>query len=155
MPDIVLINPRLEISNYGLEHALPFLGRKAVAPVASLPLLAALTPAAYQVTVIDENVEPIDFERCAAADIVGITGMVVHRLEILVELKRHGCFTVVGGPWITVWEEDFGEFANSSAKRRKPGRSSSPIGTPAPGKGATSKPSAPICREFRCRGSTS
>jgi radical SAM superfamily enzyme YgiQ (UPF0313 family) len=115
MPDIVLINPRLEISNYGLEHALPFLGRKAVAPVASLPLLAALTPAGFQVTVIDENVEPIDFARCAAADIVGVTGMVVHRLrmrEILVELKRRGCFTVVGGPWITVWEEDFGELAD-------------------------------------------
>jgi len=115
MADIVLINPRLEISNYGLEHALPFLGRQAVAPVASLPLLAALTSSAFRVAVIDENVEPIDFARCATADIVGVTGMVVHRRrmrEILVELKRRGCFTVVGGPWVTVWEEDFGELAD-------------------------------------------
>ena len=93
MADIVLINPRFEISNYGLEHALPFLGRKAMVPVASLPLLAALTPTEHQVTLIDENVEPIDFARCARADVVGITGMVVQRTrmrEILTELKRLG-----------------------------------------------------------------
>ena len=115
MAEIVLINPRLEISNYGLEHALPFLGRKAVAPPASLPLLAALTPAEHRVTIVDENVEPIDFARCAAADSVGVTGMVVHRRrmrEILVELKRRDAFTVVGGPWVTVWEDDFGSLAD-------------------------------------------
>src|ERR1700740_763451 len=26
--------------------------------------------------------------------------------EILAELKRRGCFTVVGGPWVTVKEDD-------------------------------------------------
>jgi hypothetical protein len=40
-----------------------------------LPLLAALTPSAHSVTLVDENVEAIDFERCAQADIVGLTGM--------------------------------------------------------------------------------
>ena len=44
MADIVLINPRFEISYWGLEHAMPFLGAKAIMPVANLPLLAALTP---------------------------------------------------------------------------------------------------------------
>ena len=44
MADIVLINPRFEISYWGLEHAVPFLGAKAAMPVANLPLLAALTP---------------------------------------------------------------------------------------------------------------
>jgi radical SAM superfamily enzyme YgiQ (UPF0313 family) len=115
MARIVLINPRFEISNYGLEHALPFLGAKAIVPVACLPLLAALTPAGHQVTLIDENVEPIDFARCADADIVGITGMVVQRArmrEILVELRRRGRFTVVGGPWVTVWEDEFGDLAD-------------------------------------------
>jgi hypothetical protein len=38
MADIVLINPRLEISYWELERAMPFLGVKAVPPVASLPL---------------------------------------------------------------------------------------------------------------------
>ena len=95
MADIVLINPRFEISYWGLEHAMPFLGAKAVLPVASLPLLAALTPPGHRVTLIDENVEAIDFARCARADIVGVTGMNVQRprmKEILGELKRLGVF---------------------------------------------------------------
>ena len=59
---------------------------------------------------MDENVEPIDWERCARADIVGVTGMSVQRFrmkEILTELKQRGCFCVVGGPWVTVQEDYF------------------------------------------------
>ncbi len=115
MADIVIINPRFKTSYWGLEHAMPFLGIKAVLPVASLPLLAALTPPEHAVTLIDENVEPIDFERCARADIVGLTGMNVQRTrmhEILAELKRRGCFTIVGGAWVTVQESDIGDLTD-------------------------------------------
>src|SRR5258708_36854699 len=100
MADIVLINPRFEVSYWGLELAMPFLGKRAAFPVAALPLLAALTPGEHAVTLIDENVEPIDFARCAAADIVGLTGMSVQRFrvcEILEELKRRGALTPAGG----------------------------------------------------------
>jgi radical SAM superfamily enzyme YgiQ (UPF0313 family) len=110
MPDIVLINPKFEMSFWGIEHALPLLGKRANMPVAALPLLAALTPSDYRVTLIDENVQPIDFDRCARADIVGVTGMIVQRRrmgEILSELKRRGAYTVVGGPWISVKEDYF------------------------------------------------
>jgi len=115
MADIVLINPRFDISYWGLEHAVPFLGVKTAMPVANLPLLAALTPPGHNVTLVDENVEPIDFARCARADIVGVTGMNVQRQrmkEILGELKRRGVFTVVGGPWVTVREEDLAGLAD-------------------------------------------
>ena len=115
MADIVLINPRFEISFWGLEHALPFFGKRANLPVAALPLIAALTPEEHSVTIIDENVEPIDFDRCARADIVGVTGMIVQRFrmrEILTELKRRGVFVVVGGPWITVNEGYFHDLAD-------------------------------------------
>ena len=116
MADIVLINPKFEISFWGLEHALPMFGKRAVMPVAALPLLAALTPAEHRVTLIDENVEPIDFDRCSRADIVGITGMIVqrHRMrEIVIELKRRGVYTVVGGPWITVKQDYFEGLADT------------------------------------------
>ena len=114
MADIVLINPRFDVSYWGLEHALPFLHVKAILPTASLPLLAALTPAEHHVQLIDENVEEIDFDRCARADLVGVTGMNVQRRrmrEILRELKQRGVFTVVGGPWVTVQEDYFGDLA--------------------------------------------
>jgi radical SAM superfamily enzyme YgiQ (UPF0313 family) len=115
MADIVLINPRFEISYWGMEHALPFLGKRANLPVSSLPLLAALTPDEHTVTLIDENVEAINFERVAKADIVGITGLTVQRFrmkEILTELKSRGLFTVVGGAWVSVQEDYFGDLAD-------------------------------------------
>jgi radical SAM superfamily enzyme YgiQ (UPF0313 family) len=114
--DIVLINPRFEVSYWGLEHALPLLGKRAAMPVASLPLLAALTPPEHRVTILDENVEPLDFDRIARADIVGLTGMSVQRgrmRDILRELKRREVFAVVGGPWVSVNERYFGDLAQT------------------------------------------
>jgi radical SAM superfamily enzyme YgiQ (UPF0313 family) len=113
--DIVFVNPRFEVSYWGLEHALPLLHKRANLPTACLPLLAALTPAGHTVTIVDENVEAIDYDRLARADIVALTGMSVqkHRmLEILAELKNRGAFTVVGGPWVTVREDYFGDLAD-------------------------------------------
>jgi radical SAM superfamily enzyme YgiQ (UPF0313 family) len=115
MADIVLINPRFEVSYWGMEYALPFIGKRGNLPVACLPLLAALTPQEHTVTLMDENVEPIDWERCQRADIVGVTGMSVQRFRmktVLTELKQRGCFCVVGGPWITVQEDYFGDLAD-------------------------------------------
>jgi radical SAM superfamily enzyme YgiQ (UPF0313 family) len=110
MANIILICPRFEPSFWGSDYALPMLDGNALMPVMALPLLAALTPAEYRVTVIDENIENIDWERCERADIVGLTGMIVQRQrirEILVELKRRGVFSVLGGPWITVKPDDY------------------------------------------------
>jgi radical SAM superfamily enzyme YgiQ (UPF0313 family) len=115
MANIVLINPRFEISFWGLENALPLMGKRAALPVAALPLLAALTPPQHRLTIVDENVEPIDFDQCAKADLVGVTGMVVQRSrmrEILTELKRRGVLTVVGGPWVSVSENYFEDLAD-------------------------------------------
>jgi radical SAM superfamily enzyme YgiQ (UPF0313 family) len=116
MADIVIINPRFEMSFWGLEAGLRLLGKRANIPVGALPLLAALTPPEHRVALIDENVEQIDFDRCRRADIVGITGMSVQRhrmLEILTELKTLGCYVVIGGPWISVKEDYFGELPDA------------------------------------------
>ena len=115
MANITLINPRFEPSYWGLEYALPLLGKRANLPAACLPLLAALTPPGHNVTLVDENVQPIAFDRVARADLVGLTGMNVQRRrmrEILTELKHRGAFTVVGGPWVSVHEDYFGGLAD-------------------------------------------
>src|SRR4030081_3558077 len=114
MVDMAVFNPGVATSLSGQEHALHLcakLGKRANMPVLALPLLAALTPAEHKITLIDENDEDIDFALCAKADIVGVTGMTVQRFrmtEILKELKGRGCFTVVGGPWVSVQEDYFG-----------------------------------------------
>ncbi len=115
MSTIVFVNPKFETSYWGLEHALPLLHKRANLPTACLPLLAALTPAEHTVTILDENVEPLNYDQIARADIVALTGMSVQRArmkEILSEVKARGAFTVVGGPWVTVREEYFGELAD-------------------------------------------
>ena len=115
MADIVLINPAFDTSYWGLEHALPLFGKRANVPPASLPLLAALTPSEHRVTLVDESVEELDFDRIARSDIVGITGMSVQRFrmrEILRKVRQRGGFAVVGGPWVTVQEDYFDELAD-------------------------------------------
>ncbi len=115
MAEIIIINPRFEVSYWGMEHALPFMGKRANLPIAALPLLAALTPAEHHVTLVDENVETLNFDRLVRADLVCLTGMSVQRFrmkEILTELKARGAFTIVGGPWITVQEDYFGDLVD-------------------------------------------
>src|SRR5205085_2524022 len=100
MAEIVLINPRFEMSYWGMEHALPLLRKRANLPVAALPLLAALTPGEHNITLLDENVDAIDYDRLASADIVGVTGMIVQRFrmrEVLKELKVCGDIIVTFG----------------------------------------------------------
>ena len=109
MAEIILISPRFHPTYWGLDYALPLFRKRALLPPLNLALLAGLTPPEHSVSIIDENVEEIDYERCRRADIVGLTGMGVQRermREVIIELKRRGIFTVVGGPWATVSPED-------------------------------------------------
>ncbi|MCS0495262.1 B12-binding domain-containing radical SAM protein [Ancylobacter sp. MQZ15Z-1] len=110
---VCLINPRFEISFFGMQHALPILPgeRKAMMPPGSLPLLAALVPPEHEVTIIDENAEEIDFERLRSYDVIGLTGMIVQRQrmdEILRTLRETtDALLCVGGPYVTVDETHF------------------------------------------------
>ena len=113
--DIVLINPRFELSFWGLEHCMRLFGKRANLPVACLALLAALVPDRHQVTLVDENVEDIDFERLGRADLVCLTGMSIQGrrlIEILEECRARGVMTVVGGPMATVEPEALEGFAD-------------------------------------------
>ncbi len=115
MAKIAIINPAFEVSYWGLEHAQQMFGKRANMPVASLPLLAALTPEEHEVVLFDENVESLNFDELAQFDIVGITGMSVQRFrmdEIIRELKSRDAFIVTGGPWVTVEEDYFAELVD-------------------------------------------
>ncbi|MEM7398467.1 MAG: radical SAM protein [Pseudomonadota bacterium] len=108
MADIVIVNPRFDISFWGFEHCMPLFGKNANLPVACLGLLAALVPDHHDVTLIDENVEDIDFDRLGRADLVCLTGMSIQGarlIEILAEVRARGVMTVVGGPMATVEPE--------------------------------------------------
>ncbi len=115
MADIVIVNPRFEVSFWGLETCMPLFGKRANMPIACLPLLAALVPRHHDVSIVDENIEALDFDRLARADMVCLTGMSLqgHRIrDILSELRARGVFTVVGGPMATVEPEELEDLAD-------------------------------------------
>jgi radical SAM superfamily enzyme YgiQ (UPF0313 family) len=104
---IYLIAPRNPESFWTFDRILPSLKKKCVFPNLSLPTVAALTPPEHEVVLCDENVEPVDLD--TDADIVGLTGYVVHKrriLELAEAFRRRGKFVVVGGPFASLCPEE-------------------------------------------------
>jgi radical SAM superfamily enzyme YgiQ (UPF0313 family) len=104
---IYLISPRNPESFWTMDRILPTLGKRCVFPNLALPTLAGLTDASHEVTLCDENVEEVDFD--TDADLVGITGYIVHRqriFELIDEFQRRGKRVAVGGPYATLCPED-------------------------------------------------
>lgn len=104
---ITLIAPKNPESFWTFDRILPTLAKSCLYPNLSLPTVAGLTPSGHELTLVDENVEPIDFD--CDADIVGLTGYVIHRarmLEIASEFRRRGKFVVVGGPYASLCPEE-------------------------------------------------
>jgi radical SAM superfamily enzyme YgiQ (UPF0313 family) len=80
--------------------------RRAVVPLA-LPYLAGLTPAEWKVTLIDEQVQDIDFDR--PVDLVAISAWTLHSLrayDIADEFRRRGVKVIMGGPHVFFYPEE-------------------------------------------------
>ena len=116
MADIVLINPRFEVSYWGMEYALPFIGKRGNLPVACLPLLAALTP---------QRAHRHADRRKRRADRLGAVPASRYRgrdrderAAVPHERDPHRAQAVAaasawsGGPWVTVQEDYFGDLVD-------------------------------------------
>ena len=104
---ICLVNPKFEPSYWGFDYALPlYPGDKRCGMITgALPALAGLVPAGHEVVIVDENVEPIDFESMCRFDVVGVTGMNVQKKrmrEIVERLHELGVYTAIGGAYVSV-----------------------------------------------------
>jgi radical SAM superfamily enzyme YgiQ (UPF0313 family) len=100
---IYLVAPKNPESFWTMDRILPSLGKQCVFPNLSLPTVAGLTPREHEVILCDENVEKIDFD--TDADIVGLTGFIVHKKrfgEIAGAFRRRGKFVVAGGPYVSL-----------------------------------------------------
>jgi radical SAM superfamily enzyme YgiQ (UPF0313 family) len=87
----------------------PEVPRRAMLRFSVLPLtvVAALTPREHEVRIVDENVEPLDFD--TDCDMVGITFMTAlapRAYEIAAEFRRRGRVVVAGGYHTTLCPED-------------------------------------------------
>ena len=104
---IYLVTPRNPESFWTFDRILPSLGKKCAFPNLSMPTVAGLTPPHHQVICCDENVEEVDFS--TDADVVGITGYIVHKrrmFELIDEFKKRGRLVAVGGPFASLCPEE-------------------------------------------------
>ncbi len=104
---ILLVLPAGESVRVTAER--PKVPRRAMLRFSVLPLtiVAALTPPGHKVRIIDENVEPLDFD--AECDVVGITCMTAlapRACEIADRFRQRGKIVVGGGYHPTLMPED-------------------------------------------------
>jgi radical SAM superfamily enzyme YgiQ (UPF0313 family) len=113
---LLLINPRFPDSfwsfRWAVNEVLP--GRRSVNPPLGLATLAGLSPAHWQITIIDENVEPIPLE--PDVDLVGVCGMGVQfqrQRELLAYYRSRGLFVVAGGSYASLCPEKYAQRADA------------------------------------------
>lgn len=71
---------------------------KALAPTRALPYIAALTPPEFDVSIVDDSLEAVDFD--TPVDLVGITSLlpqVPRLIQIASEFRKRGVTVVAGG----------------------------------------------------------
>ena len=106
MPRLLLINP----SNIhkGLGNI-----RETAWPPLNLPYLAAVTPHHYQISVLDENIEPFEYRE---ADIVGITAFtssVSRAYQIAQTYRKRGITVVMGGIHVSMMPKEALQFCDA------------------------------------------
>jgi len=87
--------------------------RRQVVPL-TLPYLAALTPAHWEIKLLDEQLEPIDFDY--RADLVAITTWTLNSYrayDIADEFRRRGVPVILGGPHTFFHAEEAGEHCDA------------------------------------------
>ena len=113
---ILLINPRFPESFWSFKWAIEdiLVDTRALNPPLGLATLAALCPPHWQVSIVDENVEPLPLE--PQADLIGICGMGVQferQKELLGYYRSRGYFVVAGGSYASLCPEKYTTLAQS------------------------------------------
>ncbi len=104
----LLVYPRFPDTYWSFKHALPIEGKKSAYPPLGLLTVASMLPASWNKRLIDTNVRSLTDDDLKWADVVMMSGMIIHRQEIIEMLDRcraRGLRTVVGGPVTTSVEE--------------------------------------------------
>ncbi len=110
MKKIVFINPcRRENVFQSVKHM-----RKKAAPPNNLGILAALTPDRYEINILDETLEPLQFE--SDADLVALTAMTSlapHVYEIASRYREMGVPVILGGIHASLETEEALKYVDS------------------------------------------
>jgi radical SAM superfamily enzyme YgiQ (UPF0313 family) len=105
----LLIYPPTPLSFFTYSKLIHRLGVKTLQPPLSLITVAALLPREWQLRLVDLNTEPMPNHLWDWADMVMISGMIIHRhnmLALIREAKAQGKPVVVGGPYANSLPEE-------------------------------------------------
>jgi radical SAM superfamily enzyme YgiQ (UPF0313 family) len=108
--DLLLIMPAPRRGHGAMKHEI---GRLSAAPM-SLPYVAGLVPPDINVSIVDENVDEIDFEK--EVDLVGISVLTVaapRAYQISEKYRKQGTPVVMGGIHPTVLPEEASRHADA------------------------------------------
>jgi radical SAM superfamily enzyme YgiQ (UPF0313 family) len=113
---LLLVNPRFPESfwtfKWAIDEILP--QTRATNPPLGLATLAALCPADWEITIVDENVETLPL--APAADLIGICGMGVQfprQAELLGFYRSRGYYVAAGGSFASLCPERYEGLADA------------------------------------------
>src|SRR2546428_14007675 len=96
----LLIYPEWPDTYWSFKHALPFEGKRSAYPPLGLLTVASMLPKHWQKKLVDTNVRPLTDADLEWADVTLLSGMLVHKQDLLAILARcraRGLRTVIGG----------------------------------------------------------
>ena len=97
----LLIYPEWPDTYWSFKHALPFEGKRSVYPPLGLMTVASLLPGHWKKRLVDTNIRPLTEADLQWADVAMLSGMLIHKqelLQILARCRKRGLRTVIGGP---------------------------------------------------------
>jgi radical SAM superfamily enzyme YgiQ (UPF0313 family) len=111
---LLLINPRFPESFWSLRWAIDQVlpSKRSVNPPLGLATLAALCPAHWEVSIVDENVESVPL--APEADLIGVCGMGVQferQRELIEHFRQAGYHVVAGGSFASLCPERYVDLA--------------------------------------------
>jgi radical SAM superfamily enzyme YgiQ (UPF0313 family) len=104
----LLIYPEWPDTYWSFKHALPFEGKRSAYPPLGLLTIAPLLPKHWKKRLVDTNVRQLTNADLEWADVALLSGMLVHKQDLLAILARcraRGLRTVIGGPVTSSVEE--------------------------------------------------
>ena len=104
----LLVYPEWPDTYWSFKHALPFEGKRSAYPPLGLMTISSQLPGHWKKRLVDTNVKRLTDSDLKWADVVMLSGMLVHRreiLDILARCRARGLRTVIGGPITSSVEE--------------------------------------------------
>ena len=112
---LYLVNPANSLVSMNLTRD-RFFSRFRLWEPLGLLVLAGLTPADWQITILDENVGPVDYDALPRPDLVGITAFTSQApraYQIATELRARSIPVVMGGIHATMRVAEAGRYVDS------------------------------------------